>query len=177
MKKIVILTLALVGSLCAYAQDFQLSEDGLTGVYTIKQTAEPIYRAGNTYIMGNQTMDKFQYAGYLKNTCPAAYAKFHSGYTLSSIGWGCFAGGLALEVASNITRIVQLSYGTNPSQYYPWYATVDWLGHTLTTASIPLLIIGYCKQHNSVGIYNNAIGQPYVTLNATEGGIGIAYHF
>ena len=163
------------------AQKFVMSDDSLSCTY-IKSDAsanavsyEPVYRAGNTYILGKQTMDKYQYAAYLRNTCPAAYAKFHTGYTLSSVGWGLLAGGLALELSSAIM------WWYRPNSYYGHYAElnnfVGCLGHTLTVASVPLLIIGYCKQHNSVGVYNSAIGQPYFSLNASQDGVGIAYHF
>ena len=163
------------------AQKFVMSDDSLSCTY-IKSDAsadavsyEPVYRAGNTYILGKQTMDKYQYAAYLRNTCPAAYAKFHTGYTLSSVGWGLLAGGLALELSSAVM------WWYSPNSYYGHYAElnnfVGCLGHTLTVASVPLLIIGYCKQHNSVGVYNSAIGQPYFSLNASQDGVGIAYHF
>ena len=189
MKKILLTfmcTIALILSAQhVAAQEIKMSDDGLTCTYTKADpnaasavtvaTNEPIYRAGNTYILGKQTMDKYQYAAYLRNTCPAAYAKFHSGYTLSSVGWGLLAGGLALELSSAIM------WWYRPNSYYGHYAElnnfVGCLGHTLTVASVPLLIIGYCKQHNSVGVYNSAIGQPYFSLNASQDGVGIAYHF
>ena len=189
MKKILLTfmcTIALILSAqFAAAQEIKMSDDGLTCTYTKADpnaasavtvaTNEPIYRAGNTYILGKQTMDKYQYAAYLRNTCPAAYAKFHTGYTLSSVGWGLLAGGLALELSSAIM------WWYSPNSYYGHYAAVNnfvcGLGHTLTVASVPLLIIGYCKQHNSVGVYNSAIGQPYFSLNASQDGVGIAFHF
>ena len=189
MKKILLTfmcTIALILSAQhVAAQEIKMSDDGLTCTYTKADpnaasavtvaTNEPIYRAGNTYILGKQTMDKYQYAAYLRNTCPAAYAKFHTGYTLSSVGWGLLAGGLALELGSAIM------WWYSPNSYYGHYAAVNnfvgGLGHTLTVASVPLLIIGYCKQHNSVGVYNSAIGQPYFSLNASQDGVGIAYHF
>ena len=112
MKKIFLMfmcTIALILSVQhVAAQKFVMSDDSLSCTY-IKSDAsanavsyEPVYRAGNTYILGKQTMDKYQYAAYLRNTCPAAYAKFHSGYTLSSVGWGLLAGGLALELSSAV---------------------------------------------------------------------------
>ena len=189
MKKILLTfmcTIALILSAqFAAAQEIKMSDDGLTCTYTKADpnaasavtvaTNEPIYRAGNTYILGKQTMDKYQYAAYLRNTCPAAYAKFHTGYTLSSVGWGLLAGGLALELSSAVM------WWYRPNSYYGHYAAVNnfvgCLGHTLTVASVPLLIIGYCKQHNSVGVYNSSIGQPYFSLNASQDGVGIAYHF
>ena len=189
MKKILLTfmcTIALMLSAqFAAAQEIKMSDDGLTCTYTKADpnaasavtvaTNEPVYRAGNTYILGKQTMDKYQYAAYLRNTCPAAYAKFHTGYTLSSVGWGLLAGGLALELSSAIM------WWYSPNSYYGHYAAVNnfvgGLGHTLTVASVPLLIIGYCKQHNSVGVYNSSIGQPYFSLNASQDGVGIAYHF
>ena len=189
MKKILLTfmcTIALMLSAqFAAAQEIKMSDDGLTCTYTKADpnaasavtvaTNEPVYRAGNTYILGKQTMDKYQYAAYLRNTCPAAYAKFHTGYTLSSVGWGLLAGGLALELSSAIM------WWYSPNSYYGHYAAVNnfvgGLGHTLTVASVPLLIIGYCKQHNSVGVYNSSIGQPYFSLNASQDGVGIAFHF
>ena len=189
MKKILLTfmcTIALMLSAqFAAAQEIKMSDDGLSCTYTKADpnaasavtvaTNEPVYRAGNTYILGKQTMDKYQYAAYLRNTCPAAYAKFHTGYTLSSVGWGLLAGGLALELSSAIM------WWYSPNSYYGHYAAVNnfvgGLGHTLTVASVPLLIIGYCKQHNSVGVYNSSIGQPYFSLNASQDGVGIAFHF
>lgn len=189
MKKILLTFMCTIALMLSAqhvaAQEIKMSDDGLTCTYTKADpnaasavtvaTNEPIYRAGNTYILGKQTMDKYQYAAYLRNTCPAAYAKFHTGYTLSSVGWGLLAGGLALELGSAIM------WWYRPNSYYGHYAAVNnfvgGLGHTLTVASVPLLIIGYCKQHNSVGVYNSSIGQPYFSLNASQDGVGIAYHF
>ena len=118
MKKILLTfmcTIALMLSAqFAAAQEIKMSDDGLTCTYTKADpnaasavtvaTNEPIYRAGNTYILGKQTMDKYQYAAYLRNSCPAAYAKFHSGYTLSSVGWGLLAGGLALGIDATFIK-------------------------------------------------------------------------
>ena len=187
MKKILLTSLCTIALMLsapfAVAQKFVMSDDSLTCTYTKADAPassapvsyEPVYRAGNTYILGKQTMDKYQYAAFLRNTCPAAYAKFHTGYTLSSVGWGLLAGGLALELGSAIM------WWYRPNGYYGHYIElnnfVGGLGHTLTVASVPLLIIGYCKQHNSVGVYNSAIGQPYFSLNASQDGVGIAFHF
>jgi len=183
MKKILLAaTCMLVSILAANAQTYQTSDDGLSVTYTRtadgqSDALQPIYRSGNTYILGNSAMNKYQYAGYLRNTCPAAYAKFNTGYALSSAGWGLLAGGIGMQIGASVMYHLNGYHGD--SYYHHIARGLEYTGHTCVSVSIPLLIVGYCKQHNSVGVYNSSIGDPvpYFSLNATDGGIGIAYNF
>lgn len=153
-----VLTIAL--SLSAMAQEMPLT-----------------VRNGNTYVVGNQVMNRYAYGTYLNEKCPQAAVQFNSGMNLSRVGWGLFAGGLALNT-------VAVSMGlAHPvkDEVLPYHHAMDamyYTGNAMLTASIPVLIVGYVKQHNAANTYNSLAGsQAYVSLNMSGNGFGIAYNF
>lgn len=180
MKRLFFLVLAAALSAISMAQDIQTSDDGLTVTYT-KRTETSLLpqtiRNGNTYIVGNQVMNRYAYGAYLAQSCPQAAAQFNSGMNLSHAGWGLFAGGLALN-----TIAVSMGFA-HPvkDQVLPYHHAMTamyWTGNVLLTASIPVLIVGYCRQHNAANTYNTLTRpQPYVSMNISGNGLGLAYNF
>lgn len=178
MKRVFFAVLMIALSTIIMAQNFETSEDGLSVTYTKQTNDLPMtYRSGNTYVVGNQVMNRYQYGAYLCQNCPQAYAKFNLGMNLSHAGWGLFAGGCAL----NTTAFIMGMCHPVKDAVLPYLHAMNalyWTGDILLTASIPVLIVGYCKQHNAANMYNSLRNsQQYVSLNMGSNGLGIAYHF
>lgn len=154
-------------------------------------------RVGNTYIVGSETMNKKAYEGYLKNTCPAAFTKFHSGRVVSNVGWGCFAGGIGLQTAG-IGMIIgatgaHMSYETSRSSEEPStessriaalgrvYAggiVMMLIGSATEVSGIVMLGVGYGRMHNAADLYNvNCAARPSAYLTPSTSGLGLALHF
>lgn len=159
MKRLFILLFTAALSLTAFAQT----------------SLQPTVRSGNTYTVGDLKMNRYEYNAYLNQNCPQAYADFNKGMKLSNAGWGLFAGGLALDVAS----ITMAFCHPVKDEKLPYHYAMDAMfitGNTMLAGSLPLLIVGYVKQHNAANTYNS-LTQQYVTLNLSNNGLGLAYHF
>lgn len=157
------------------------------------QSTMPVtYRFGNKYSVNNELMNKRAYEGYLKNTCPTAYNKFHAGRVTANVGWGLFAGGFAGMTAG----LICVGVGANKTAdgmgsdlkpgdagYNEMAAGLIVLGvsSAASTASIVCLGVGYGMMHNAATLYNveagHAKSQAYFSLDAVPGGAGLAYHF
>jgi len=146
-------------------------------------------RIGNSYMVNGQTMNKRAYQGYLQNTCPEAFAKFSNGLTLANVGWGLFAGGLALDLVGCCMMLSspEVKDGTTRSSSTTQMSAqllggymIGSLGGALEIASIPCLAVGYSRMHGAADLYNayaRTGAKPYLTLNAGANGIGLCYHF
>jgi len=142
------------------------------------------YRHGNTYIVGGDVMNKQAYEGFLQNTNPAAFAKFHSGRVTATAGWALFGTGLAMDFGGLI-MVGASSMSTSGEQKLDGLAlggvVMSVVGSTMTTASIICLGVGYARMHNAADLYNatvqNKNAQAYISLDAVPGGIGVGVHF
>lgn len=62
MKRVIFAVLMIALSTIVMAQNFETSEDGLSVTYTKQTNDLPMtYRSGNTYVVGNQVMNRYQY--------------------------------------------------------------------------------------------------------------------
>jgi len=182
MITIILALLFAMVAVGASAQETNTVNSELSYTY-VKTTEAPtlVYRSGEHYIVGNQLMNKRAYAGYLANTSPAAFARFRNGYIVSSVGWGLLAGGLGLEIGAN-TALAINGYHTNMKHCHPGDVCfaphiLSNLGHAAVIASIPTLIIGYWRMHDSVGIHNQEKSQAYWSVTTDGTSVGLAYNF
>ena len=118
----------------------------------------PVYRVGDKYMRDGTIMNKKEFKGYLKNTCPEAYELFNNGHKLSVAGWWCF--GVGLGVNSMGSSLLSLYFRSetrksNPNHYiYDFGTTLTSIGSGLTIAGITCLSVGYTRMHKSVNLYN-----------------------
>jgi len=153
-------------------------------LYAIKKISNKEYQYMGKY------MDKNEYIALLKN-CPKAYAYYKNGKTLSNAGWATMTVGTVLTVGGAIMlRISDDNLATNYNTTYEQRVALRDGGIALlstgpvvmTCVSIPLLYVGYHRQHNAHKQYNKYCGDTRNTplsLNLTAGqnGLGLALHF
>lgn len=186
MRKIFLLAALVVGFSTAMAENISCGDDGtsLSYTYTKRPTSYTmvkeqsavgyITRRGNTYILGNQVMKDLEYSAFLRQKCPAAYLQYESGHRTSVAGWsllGCGAGlcGLGWMLASGVT---------GDGLYSGVY--MSYLGSLSMAASVPTLIVGYCRMHSSADTYNvNCTHRTvaYWSINMHPDGVGLALNF
>ena len=144
-------------------------------------TSIMLARAGDTYYLGNEKMNKTQTMKWLKEqNCLVAYDLFHSGLVTSRVGWVMLAAGLLIDGAGAIYMSTSVDKGSVKGLITGW--TVCGLGAALELAAVPTISVGYLKMHQSVGAYNtychsSARTRPYWAIQASQNGIGLAYKF
>ena len=137
-----------------------------------------VIRDGNTYIYEDSRMNKIEFEAWLKEKdCPAAYQQFYSGHKAATGGWFLMVVGLGLDLGSVIVS------ATNKTGERSIPAVVlGVIGGAFEIACIPTIAVGYSKMHRSVDVYNasckkTASVKPYWAVQASNNGIGLAYHF
>ncbi len=114
----------------------------------------PVYRVGDKYMMNGEMMDKREFKGYLKNTCPEAFELFNNGHKLSIAGWSCFGIGLAINsVGSSILTSCLRGQITQDYMLDISYSLTT-LGAGVTVAGVTCLAVGYTRMHKAVNLYN-----------------------
>ena len=114
----------------------------------------PVYRVGDKYMMNGEMMDKREFKGYLKNTCPEAFELFNNGHKLSIAGWSCFGIGLAINsVGSSLLTSCLRGQITQDYMLDISYSLTT-LGAGVTVAGVTCLAVGYTRMHKAVNLYN-----------------------
>ena len=114
----------------------------------------PVYRVGDKYMMNGEMMDKREFKGYLKNTCPEAFELFNNGHKLSIAGWSCFGIGLAVNsVGSSLLASCLRGQITQDYMLDISYSLTT-LGAGVTVAGVTCLTVGYTRMHKAVNLYN-----------------------
>jgi len=151
--------------------------------YTLVIKAEPaqsnkaegvITRYGQTYMLNDQTaMRGDAYGVFLSQRCTAAYQQYMSGRRTATAGWVLFGAGLGLATAG-----VGMTTGIFGDCYTEGFLFM-YGAAACETAAIPMLIVGYCKQHRSADTYNLAASRPqaYWTVGTTRNGLTLSYNF
>ena len=160
-----------------------------------KQTANSLVtRSGNTYYYNGSVMGERAYGKFLKKNCPEAYKKFKTGQNISTVGWVFLFTGLGMDLCTCIGGIDAYIREQQVLEYHPnakpnnnpgnktAIIALASVAFAFEIACIPTLCVGYFKKHNTVDIYNNACAvqkapQAYWSVNASQNGIGLAYHF
>ena len=105
-------------------------------------------------MMNGEMMDKREFKGYLKNTCPEAFELFNNGHKLSIAGWSCFGIGLAINsVGSSILTSCLRGQITQDYMLDISYSLTT-LGAGVTVAGVTCLAVGYTRMHKAVNLYN-----------------------
>lgn len=182
MKKILLSLLICLVVIPALATDVTNSGEKTSGT---GNASSLVIRKGNTYIVGDQRMNKQAYRGYLKNTCPEAYRKFDRGYKTAMAGWGLFATGPALVGGSTIFWLgASFGYHPNntPAQERHRKAVLGsnlgltCLGGAAFLSGIVCLSVGYGQMHRTTGNLNCS-PTAYWTIEKRPNEIGLAWHF
>jgi hypothetical protein len=118
---------------------------------------------------------------------PDLYRSYRSGKTLSGLGMGFTIGGLAMMVIGVATADTDTqSSGTQTTVYLSGDgAAVFGLGLVFTLVGTPIWIVGSAKKRNAKNAYFREFGElnlptlpsPYLKLNSTSNGMGLAYVF
>ena len=114
----------------------------------------PVYRVGDKYMMDGSMMNKREFKGYLKNTCPEAFELFNNGHKLGITGWCCFGIGLAVNsVGSSLLTSCLRGQITQDYMMDISYSLTS-LGAGVTVAGVTCLAVGYTRMHKAVNLYN-----------------------
>lgn len=198
MRKLFILLAATMMAVSAMAQDAQITAapPQAAGSSSEQVASEAphvrrmiLERSGNTYYYGDKKMNRYQMLDwYAQQNCRAAYEGFRSGFKVANAGWICFGLGIGSSIAgagciigSGIT-VTQAQSATNLPPLAYAGAALSAVGGLLEVASIPCLIVGYVRMHESVHTYNADHGyarnpQPYFAIQSGQSGLGLALHF
>lgn len=155
--------------------DFFSNKNEVTPEHSEQNNSIMLTRSGNTYIYGNQVMNKQGTLEWLKNqNCPVAYEQFSSGLHTANVGWFMLAVGLGVDLAGTI---VLARNGNRVAG-----GVLVGVGCALEIACIPTIIVGYSKMHQTVDVYNatcsaTAQAKPYWAIQVSNSGLGIAYKF
>ena len=114
----------------------------------------PVYRVGDKYMMNGEMMDKREFKGYLKNTCPEAFELFNNGHKLSIAGWSCFGIGLAVNSVGSSLLTSCLRGHIQKEVMLDVSYSLTTLGAGVTVAGITCLAVGYTRMHKAVNLYN-----------------------
>ena len=143
--------------------------------YGVQNTMQPRGQMGHRTCIGNdiyldgRPLTAYQYAELLRRNCPQAYNEYRSGLLMQYCGWSSFGAGVPLMA-------IGLWLAIDADEDFWGMAAV---GIAFTTASIPLLAVGYPRAKKSHQTYNQySMGYP-MTLNiqASKNGIGLALNF
>lgn len=149
---------------------------------------------GNTYYYGRNVMNQRQMLDwYAQQNCQAAYDQFAKGRKMAIAGWCCLGVGVALDLSAGACYLTatwlnkklnapKRMLASSSSSNTPTAYTLLAMGATaFEIASVPLLVIGYKRMHQSVDVYNvactTAQTKPYWTIQASENGLGLALNF
>ena len=133
-----------------------------------------ITRLGDTYTYRGYVMKGDAYANFLRNNCLEAYEMYHKGHVISYAGVLFLSVGLGLEIGTLIGGAFAGGYFNMPIIY---------CGLGCLAVSIPLVIIGYNKMHQSVDIFNQECAlktnraQTFWSINTGRQGVGLAFNF
>ena len=135
-----------------------------------------VRRSGNTYYYNNQAFRGSKYSDFLATNCTPAYDIYTKGSVTAFVGWILFAAGVGMDIGNLIGT---LPVGGNADKTTAALAIV---ASALEIASIPTLIVGYKKMHKSAEIFNAQCSnksqpQSYLSINASQNGVGIALNF
>ncbi len=141
-----------------------------------------ITRNNGKYQYKEQEIDRLTYKELLE-TCPKAYEYYKKGEKLSTAGWVLMGIGPASIIGGTIMMVTgPTNHGSNePSAVVATGIALMVLGSVSTCVSVPLLSIGYYRQHNAYQIYNSKCtsSRSVLSFNLTAGqnGLGIAMNF
>ena len=124
---------------------------------------------GNDIYLDGRPLTAYQYAELLRRNCPPAYNEYRSGLIMQYCGWSFLGAGIPLMA-------VGLWMAIDWDDYF-WCMAAT--GIAFTTASVPLLAVGYPRAKKSHQTYNQySMGYP-ITLNmqASKNGVGLALNF
>lgn len=151
----------------------------LFGVTSNLSAAEKyqIIRKGSSYVYAGRQIDKYDYVTLLQNNCPKAYQYYKQGRVLSTTGWVIFALSPVMIAAGSV---MITDYNLSVAYAGIGLLSVGCVG--MTCVSIPLLAVGYTKQHKSVNIYNQRCAQTPISpivfnITAGQNGLGLALRF
>lgn len=141
-----------------------------------------ITRNNGKYQYKEQEIDKLTYKELLE-TCPKAYDYYKKGEKLSTAGWVLMGIGPASIIGGAMMMVTgPTNYGSNePSAVAATGIALMIVGSVSTCVSVPLLSIGYYRQHNAYQIYNSKCtsSRSVLSFNLTAGqnGLGLAMKF
>ena len=141
-----------------------------------------ITRNNGKYQYKEQEIDRLTYKELLE-TCPKAYDYYKKGEKLSTAGWVLMGIGPASIIGGTIMMVTgPTNHGSNePSAVVATGIALMVLGSVSTCVSVPLLSIGYYRQHNAYQIYNSKCtsSRSVLSFNLTAGqnGLGLAMKF
>ena len=151
----------------------------MTNVIKIERLSKNLYNYGGT------EMDAKMMTQFLRNNCPAAYAKYMSGKKIIGAGWGVFVAGLAMTAGGAVMLGISETEYKNTRHYN---GDLEVGGIVLTalgpsiivTTSVPLLCVGYYRTNHAHEVFNNQCAtKEKLTLNfqANQNGLGLALSF
>ena len=175
MKKLILLLMV-----CAMSAMHGMAQDSIPMIP--QPCSVMLARAGDTYYLGNEKMNKKQTLAWLKEQdCLVAYDLFKNGMKLAKIGWYLLGTGLLLDVmglAMTAAAVDNLEIKKGAKAYI-WMCGV---GGGFELAAVATISTGYYRMHQTVDVFNTHCykrpkPKPYLAIQAGNNGIGLAYKF
>lgn len=130
-------------------------------------------RTGDMYYYEGYGMRGKEYMAFLEKTNPSAYKQYKSGRNISIAGWVFLGVGASLDFAA---FWVYARRGPNRA-----FIALQTIGTSCELACIPTLCVGFSRMHRTVDTFNatirNEATKPYLSINASENGLGVALKF
>ncbi len=146
-----------------------------------------ITKAGsNEYIYLNNTMDRKAYQAFLRNNCPAAYAKYKKGTREVQAGWSLFTIGIAAAALGWTMAIAPDIFPESGSFDYKTYANLGIISGSVSVCvsfvGLCTFSAGYSHRNKALKLYNNSCAGPQehsLSLNfgPTRNGLGLTLNF
>ena len=202
MKKLIILLTATMMAVNAVAQSVETPTAAAPAAANTR-----LYCVGNDYYYQGQVLNQSEMLDfYAQHNCQAAYDRFKEGKRTATIGWAFLGVGVAFDLGAVTCfgaymgrRYANKSYNM-PARKVAASGSVDtsdpaYMGMVacgtaaalFELAAIPCLVVGFHKQHTSVDVYNILTNtaaipqhkepQPYMAIQSSASGLGLALHF
>ena len=182
MKRIVLFALLLLfvatGTL---AQEVQLPYPAATSLS---------YEKGKIYYNGERVSKRDCQTILKLNAEQDLYKRYRSGLRMYTAGWSLMGIGLATDAAAlGLITAVAIEYSIHPPACGCGFGmAVIFSGMMMGGAllfeipAIPLLCVGKCYMRKSIDTYNISLSEPqtaqnYWSIQPTNNGIGLAFHF
>lgn len=156
----------------------------------VTSNTDTLYRVGSKYHYGDVVMNRRECRDFmLYNQQVDAYKQFKSGYQMYTAGWSLMGIGLAADAFSigfSVGLLASFKQDPDAPTMGPMLAillvSVPILagGLAFNITSIPLICVGNKRMNASVDAYNIAqptATKPYLSLQTTQNGVGLALKF
>ena len=140
-----------------------------------------MYKADNNkYVYNDITMNENEYVSFLQMNCPIAYEQYKLGNRRVNNAKGLLTAGIFADIAGIIMTVLGADF--NSKGLIAGGSVSMAVGTIFEIACIPTWIVGGRQRANAIDTFNSTCAgktqpQAYWSVNASQNGIGLAFHF